>query len=329
MRGWPWRARWLAHWAGERGVGLILVAIAVAMAGGLAVVLIYDPTWLTGTVSGGQSGSESRSTTIRNVGLIGGGAMAILIAYWRSRLAQQDLLNKRYQEGAAMLGNEVLAVRLAGIYALERLAKDHPWEYHIEVMKSLCAFARNPTRDQGAKRKTIRPDVQAAMDAICACHARQLRLEKQAKYGLDLHGADLKEARLQSANLVRADLTKARLQRATLIDADLTEADLEGAFLIGTDLARTDLTSANLTDAVFTVLGKKERDLRKLIEVPITRVLLAWRLTQRQLNAAFVRPGSSLRLDGLTDPETGDDLRPPPERPSAESDPSLGEDSDD
>ena len=148
MRGWPWRVRWLAHRAGERGVGVILVAIAVAMAAGLAVVFIYDPTWLTGTVSGGQPGSESRSTTIRNVGLIGGGAIAILIAYWRSRLARnKTLLNKRYQEGAAMLGNDVLAVRWAGIYALERLAKDHPWEYHVQIMNLLCAFVRNPTAD--------------------------------------------------------------------------------------------------------------------------------------------------------------------------------------
>ena len=264
MRSLPWRARWLAHWAGERGVGLILVAIAVAMAGGLAVVLIYDPTWLTGSVSGGQPGSESRSTTIRNVGLIGGGAIAILIAYWRSRLAQQDLLNKRYQEGAAMLGNDVLSVRLAGIYALERLAKDHPWDYHIEIMKLLCAFVRNPTGAVEARAEELREDVQAAMDAISACHARQLSLEERSGFQLDLRDADLRGASLSDANLSRALLKGAKLDRAYLrrsilyraylsdaglTDATLINADLRGATLLSAILVSADLTAADLTPA--------------------------------------------------------------------------------
>ena len=46
-----------------------------------------------------------------------------------------------------MLGSGVLSVRLGGIYALERLAKEHPEEYHIQIMELLCSFVRHPTRD--------------------------------------------------------------------------------------------------------------------------------------------------------------------------------------
>ena len=53
----------------------------------------------------------------------------MLLAVWRSIVAerqadtaQQSLLNERYQKGAEMLGNEVLSVRMGGIYALGRLA---------------------------------------------------------------------------------------------------------------------------------------------------------------------------------------------------------------
>ena len=44
----------------------------------------------------------------------------------QAETAQQGLLNERYQRGAEMLGHEVLAVRLGGIYALQRLARGTP-----------------------------------------------------------------------------------------------------------------------------------------------------------------------------------------------------------
>ena len=92
-------------------------------------VVFWD--WL----SGGGSGSG----TIRNIGLVAAGLIALPLAIWRAivaerqaNTAQQGLLNERYQNGAAMLGNEVLSVRLGGIYALQRLAEDHPEQYHIQ-----------------------------------------------------------------------------------------------------------------------------------------------------------------------------------------------------
>ena len=63
----------------------------------------------------------------------------------QSETAQRGLLNERYQKGAEMLGSAVLAVRLGGIYALDRLAREHPEAYHLQIMNLLCAFVRNPT----------------------------------------------------------------------------------------------------------------------------------------------------------------------------------------
>ena len=101
-----------------------------------------------------EDGKESHSTTIRNVGLVVGGVIALVIAVWRglvanreAHTAEADLGNTRYREGAKLLGSGVLAVRLAGIYALRRLAEDHPEEYHTQVMRLLAAFVRHPTTD--------------------------------------------------------------------------------------------------------------------------------------------------------------------------------------
>ena len=94
---------------------------------------------------------DSLSTTIRNLGLVIGGVVAIVLAFWRSIVserqadtAQRTLLYERYQKGAEMLGSNVGSVRLGGIYALERLADEHPDQYHVQVMNLFCAFVRDP-----------------------------------------------------------------------------------------------------------------------------------------------------------------------------------------
>ena len=98
----------------------------------------------------------SNSETLRNVGFLVAGLLAFVFAGWRacvaerqanaaqqqSEVAQQSLLNERYQRGAEMLGNSVLAVRLGAIDALTRLAEQHPREYHVQVMGLMCAFAK-------------------------------------------------------------------------------------------------------------------------------------------------------------------------------------------
>ena len=98
--------------------------------------------------------TESGSTIIRNLGLVIGGLIAIGFGIWRgvvasrqAKTSQRGLLNERYQKGTEMLGSEVLSVRLGGIYALQRLAEDDPVQYHVQIMRLLCAFVRNPTKD--------------------------------------------------------------------------------------------------------------------------------------------------------------------------------------
>ena len=46
-----------------------------------------------------------------------------------------------------MLGNDVLSVRLGGIYALLRLAEDNPEQYHVQIMDLLCGSVRHPKVD--------------------------------------------------------------------------------------------------------------------------------------------------------------------------------------
>ena len=62
-------------------------------------------------------------------------------------MGEQSLLNERYQKSADMLGSNVLAVRMGGIYALQQLAHDHAGTYHLQIMNLFCAFVRRPPPD--------------------------------------------------------------------------------------------------------------------------------------------------------------------------------------
>ena len=110
-----------------------------------------------------RDGTESLSSTVRNVSLIIGGIIAIELALWRgivgerqtavaqrqAETAQRDLLNQQFQKGAEMLGSNVLSVRLGGIYALRYLALEHSVHFHVQVMEQLCAFVRGATGADG------------------------------------------------------------------------------------------------------------------------------------------------------------------------------------
>ena len=159
--------------------------------------------------------SSADLAAIRDYGLLIAATIAFPLGFWRSRVterqasaaqrqvdaaqrqadtAQQNLLNERYQQGAEMLGSDVLAVRLGGIYALKRLAEEHPEQYHVQIMQLFCAFVRHPTEDEGVEAKSdtqmqpllLRADVRGAVEAISDCHARQLKLEEDAQFQLDL-----------------------------------------------------------------------------------------------------------------------------------------------
>ena len=242
-----------------------LATVILLVVGVLLSVAFWE--WLRdGTYS-----LESRGTTIRNLGLLIGGAITLVFAIWRSLVAerqadaaqrqadtaQQELLNERYQKGAEMLGSNFLSVRLGGIYALRRLAEEHPEQYHIQIMRLFSAFVRHPAEDSNiqpsdSQTSPTEPstDVQAVMDAIGARGERRLKLEKLVDYKLDLRRAELRRASLGAANLSDVRLSWARLEVAALGEANLSNAILNQANLTGATLGGAKLIGASLHRAI-------------------------------------------------------------------------------
>lgn len=256
-------------------------------AGMFFVVLIRFGFWSVSTeglawLGNGKDAPVTRSEVLRNLGLIAVSVIGVGLAVWRSmvaatnaQLAEQGHQNERYQTAAKMLGDEQLSVRLGGIYALDRLARDNPEIYRKTVMQLFCAFARNPPyiekerleqKEVGgeAGEKRGRPPELAREDVLEIANAlgSLSRIEPGVLAnltGAKLVGADLEDgylvgvylwgADLRDANLRYANLTGAKLGGANLRVADLEGANLEGAYLGGADLEDGYFRAAILTEA--------------------------------------------------------------------------------
>jgi len=207
-----------------------------------------------------------------------------------------DQLGKEDDEGDAAGGGKTgaghqknLAIRLGGIYALERIARDHKPD-HPAVMEVLTAFVRQhsaPVEEPAEGKlvqRDIRPDIQAILTVI---GRRQLTYDKGESQRLDLSGASLMWAILNKAKFDGVDFTsthfnnaqlkEAELKGAILFNADFTDAIMDGAQLQGADLRGAVFHNA-------TVAGVNFKD-AKLHGADLTGAV---GLTREQLNSAQV-----------------------------------------
>ena len=197
---------------------------------------------------------------------------------WQQRtheLTEQGQVTDRYTKAIEQLGSDKLDVRIGGIYALERVARDSGRD-HPTVVEVLAAFIREHSRELRPQPETdndndedlgrlIRPDVQAAV-TVLGRRERKFDVRRIALSGANLSRADLGGevprtvfragavlgADFRDADLSGADLSGAILAQTDLVGADLTRACLIGADLTGAGLDRAVLNSADLTGAVLT-----------------------------------------------------------------------------
>ena len=202
-------------------------------------------------------------------GLLAAGAL--LFTARNFILSREGQVTDRYTKAIEQLGSDKLDVRIGGIYALERIARDSARDHPV-VMEVLTAFIREhsreprpPTGPGGPEpERSPRPDVQAALTVVgrrdVKRDVRPIDLGRADLAGANLSDADLTGVYLHHATLVGAMLsTRAspthpclmRTSTARLLDTDLTGALLDSADLTGAHLVGANLTHAFLGDAIF------------------------------------------------------------------------------
>ncbi|MCT2280435.1 pentapeptide repeat-containing protein [Micromonospora chalcea] len=144
-------------------------AIAVAAVTWIAALLLQASVPSTGSA---LQRAELRVSALRtglSVGAGVGGAFALLLAFRRQQLAERSQQATEYDAGERRftelyvkavehLGSQKGAVRLAGVYALERLAQDNPGQRQ-NIIDVICGYLRMPyanldgdeSREQAAK----------------------------------------------------------------------------------------------------------------------------------------------------------------------------------
>lgn len=247
------------------GVVLVITAVAAVIAVEWTWISTDLWTWLSTdfwtwirTVPGG---TESGSVTIRNLGLVVAGSLALLLALWRTLIARveadtarRDLVHQRFQRGAEMLSDARVMVRLSGISSLERLAREHPEIIHIEVVQLFCTYLRRfePPEDKYADRYFTNmvegrwfEEFASVMQSIGSRGNRQRNLEREEGLELDLmdvncgHGLHFpKNTDLSSASLVDSNLSQVTLEYADLSDTKAWSVKCGGALLIGSRFTR-------------------------------------------------------------------------------------------
>lgn len=239
-------------------MGLLLI-------GAMVFVLWKVPKWqLEGEKLQAERRIQLENDLRKTLAQIMGGAFVLLGGYlaWRRVTAlertvavtQEGQITERFTRAIQLLGDrENLEVRLGGIYALERIAKDSPKD-HWTIMEVLTAYVRekspwkkNPSQEEQEQPPKLATEIQAILTVL----GRRMRTyENSNDQRLDLHRTDLRNANLSGAHLEETILTEAHLEQARLDRAHLEGANLSGAHLEGANLhGATGLTQQQLEEA--------------------------------------------------------------------------------
>jgi hypothetical protein len=233
---------------------LATVVLAVAL---LWLVILVLPSRIVrlsvGDAGVGKLGPDQRlkaENDVRTTLLQGLGGAALLTGAfltWRQLgVTREGQITDRYTKAIDQLGSDETDVRIGGIYALERVAKDSTAD-RSTITAVLCTFVREhaSVHDGDEEAPPPRADVQAALTVLGQIGAPSRSIDLS---GTGLRKAMLKHSDFEGAEFTGADLRQAWLLNARLRGARFRWADLRGAFLKDADLRDT-LLGAEASEA--------------------------------------------------------------------------------
>ncbi len=263
-------------WLAKRPMAVAVLVAGAAIAGAVVIVK-WAPDWLASTNDLTPSEAAEERGRVRTALLaLLAGLLAALGAYYTHRtfgLNRAGQITERFTRAIDQLGRSELDVRLGGIYALERIARDSK-DDHPQVVEVLTAYIREHARwrdrpsEPGSRPESpgpAHPQVEAirALERVATGSqpAKSTSAKPAAERDIGDRG-DLLEPRtdVQAAMSVLGrrdqlrdrsgdylDLAGTDLRHLVLVGAD--QAHLEGARLAGAHLENAHLSWARLNGA--------------------------------------------------------------------------------
>lgn len=207
----------------------------------------------------GSSFQEKKEFVQLLAQVIGGGALLVgLFFTWRSlenarqslTISQEGQLTERFTRAIEQLGNErSVSIRLGGIYALERIARDSERD-HWPIMEILTAYVRESAPWKSEDDDSSSPKRAADVQAVLTVLARRVWSRENMDQRLDLRRTDLRGGILNEAHLENADLRDSHLEGTNLPWAHMNNFTfLQGAHLEGANLNMADLRGVSFAFA--------------------------------------------------------------------------------
>ena len=175
-------------------------------------------------------------------------------------VAQEGQITERFIRATEQLGNrDSRAIRLGGIYALERIAQDSKKD-HWQVMEVLTAYVRekSPYDEATPSVQPVTTDIQATLTVL----GRRKAEYDMPKQRLDLSGTHLHGVRLADANLQHTTFTGANLRQAVFYRVNFDDAIFQSAILQGTDFKKSTLTRTCFQRAILLAAKLQGADIR-------------------------------------------------------------------
>ncbi|MGO9218518.1 MAG: pentapeptide repeat-containing protein [Streptosporangiaceae bacterium] len=269
-------------------VTLAAVAVAVILAD-IAVLwfvpaLLIDPLNVVGTA---RANAENNARTALIGLLVALGAAGSLVYTARTyALGRESQVTDRFTKAVEQLGNASLGVRLGGLYALSRIAKDSPRDAPA-VVSVMCQYARMEGRRWAPPQQVLgsfrwrlylrrlkgsvdpasgvtgidtRADIQVAVREA-ALLSQQLpplslqltgiRLDGAYLWGIVAHEAALDGSSMRRAVLSGADLRQSWIRYAQLEGSWFVESKLQGTVFSYSRLEGADFRRSHLEGAMF------------------------------------------------------------------------------
>ncbi len=242
-----------------------------------------------------QSQLQSDTRQLLLQGLGGLLLVAGVVATWRQvQVSREGQITERFTRAIDHLGSDTADVRLGGIYAMERIAKNSEMD-RATITEILVAFVHgHASWPQGAPQspephptptvdrhlhwlRDRAPDVQAAMLVLSrrprgrdeervdlgTVDLRRTRLTRAKLSGIRMRHSNLADAWMRQIHLEDSDLEDSDLRLANLNEAHLARASLRHAYLDEANLRQADLTAADLSAASLRKADLRDADLRR------------------------------------------------------------------
>jgi hypothetical protein len=251
-------------------VAAALVAVAVLV----AVLLLprYLLNWDLAGVKPVPANRANEVNAIRSTLMQGLAGLALLVGVfftWRQlQVSRQGQVTDRYTKAVDQLGQAGLEVKVGGIYALERIARDSLAD-RLTIVEVLTTFIRlhsplSPGTDKRQHPSSMEAKLLAARSTDQRAPMRDRAPHIQAAITV-LGRLPTTAGEKRSCGLSRVDLVSSDLGRRDLAEADLHYSDLSSSFLRGADLRQADLTGVWFVRAVLIGARLHQADLRSAV----------------------------------------------------------------